>query len=71
MTENSDRETNRTEHAGSAWTEIREDGVPLLVYDNDRGETKAVELSPEAVSQLRRDFINGPSVRNDVEETDE
>jgi len=58
MTENSDRETNQ-------------DGVPLLVYDNDRGETKAVELSPEAVSQLRRDFINGPSVRNDVEETDE
>lgn len=45
--------------------------MPLLVYDNDRGETKAVELSPEAVSQLRRDFINGPSVRNDVEETDE
>ena len=57
----------RTERAESAWVEVREDGVPLLCYDTDRGETEAVELSPSAAANLREEFRNGPTVRHDLD----
>lgn len=53
------------ERAIAAWTEVQENGVPMLVWDNNHGETKAIELSPEAAGQLRQDFIQGPTVRHD------
>jgi hypothetical protein len=56
---------NPTERASAAWTEVREDSVALLCWDNDRGETNAIELSPEAAGNLRQEFIHGPSVRHD------
>lgn len=55
-----------TERAVAAWTEVREDGVALLCWDNEHGETKAIELSPAAASALREDFENGPRVRHDL-----
>lgn len=60
-------EQREDERAESAWTEVREDGVALLCWDNNHGETKSVELSPQAAGELRREFIDGPSVRHDQE----
>lgn len=57
------------ERAEAAWTEVREDGIPMLCWDNDRGETKAIELSPQAAGELRQEFLEGPSVRHDQDET--
>lgn len=62
--------TDDTERAGAAWVEVREDGVPLLCLDTDRGTTEVFELSPEAAGSLRREFIEGPTVRHDQPEID-
>lgn len=57
--------TDTIERAGTAWTEVQEDGTPLLCWDNESGNTKAIELSPEAAGNLRDEFVHGPSVRHD------
>lgn len=64
-----DRQQDRVKHhrAEVAWTEVREDEIPELVYETDHGTTVAVELSPEAAGQLRDDFLTGPTVRHDLE----
>lgn len=58
-----------TERAVAGWIEVREDGVPLLCLDTDRGATEAFELSPEAAWNLRREFIGEPGVRHDQPDT--
>lgn len=58
------------ERAGAGWIEVREDGVPMLCLDTDRGTTEVYELSPEAAANLRREFIGEPSVRHDLDDQD-
>jgi len=53
-----------SDRAHAAWTEIREDGVPELVLETDHGE-QVYELSPQAAGELRREFVDGPTVRHD------
>lgn len=58
---------SNTERVTAAWTEIREDGVPELCLDTESGTTEVYELSPEAAGGLRSEFIDGPTVRHDLD----
>lgn len=53
--------------ATAAWVEVRDDGTPILCLDTDRGTTETYELSPEAAGELRREFLDGPTVRHDLD----
>lgn len=57
-----------TQVAHTAYVVVNEDGTPNLVLEVNGGQ-ETFELSPQAAGELRSAFIDGPQVRNDLEES--